>query len=227
LGQDPDLQDCRQDLACHRELQRLRRRDEACRASRRNKAKATTNLLEALRDRARKSSGGEIKPETKVFIAADMWLKAIDESDKAARTKEEYRRTWDRYLASSVGQLRVHQVMTVNWVITAVRDRHGRDAAAHVKVVLSGHDALADNPVRDIESLGKRKRKRERMVNGKTIGKVLGVFHGSQDAARADLVDMVDVLSGFGCRIGELLALDWTGIDRSTSRRAPSPSTER
>jgi integrase len=26
-------------------------------------------------------------------------------------------------------------------------------------------------------------------------------------------VDLVDVLSGLGCRIGELLALDWTNVD--------------
>jgi integrase len=35
------------------------------------------------------------------------------------------------------------------------------------------------------------------------------VFHTSEDAAAWDLVDMTDVLSGLGCRIGELLALDW------------------
>ncbi|MFD4192209.1 tyrosine-type recombinase/integrase [Amycolatopsis thermoflava] len=186
------------------------------------KAKAANNLLEALRDRARRSSDGEIKPETKVHVAAEMWLKAIDESDKAARTKEEYRRTWNRYLASAIGQLRVHQVKvsTVNRVVTEVRDRHGRGAAAHVKVVLSGifglvvrHDALDENPVREIESVGRKKRKRERLVNDKTIGQVLGTFHASEDASRWDLVDMVDVLSGLGCRIGELLALTWDNLD--------------
>lgn len=189
----------------------------------RTKTKATNNLLEALRDRTRRSTDGEIKPETKMHIAAEMWLKSVDESDKAARTKEEYRRTWDRYLVSSVGQLRVDQfkVSTANRVITEVRDRHGRGAAAHVKVVLSGicglivrHDALDENPVREIEGLGKRKRKRERMVNDKSIGRILGVFHTSPDAERLDIVDMVDVLSGLGCRIGELLALRWgTSVD--------------
>ena len=45
----------------------------------------------------------EIKAETKVAIAADMWLKSIDESSKAARTKREYRDTWNRYLATPMG----------------------------------------------------------------------------------------------------------------------------
>ncbi|GAB3566030.1 hypothetical protein GCM10027445_12180 [Amycolatopsis endophytica] len=187
------------------------------------KAKAANNLLEALRDRARRSSDGEIKPETKVAVAADMWLRDVDESDKAARTKREYRDTWNRYLRDAVGQLRVNdvRVSTINRIITTVRDRHGRGAASHTKVVLSGifalvvrHDALDKNPVREIESLGKKNRKKERLVNDKTINRVLGVFHASEEAQRWDLVDIVDVLSGLGCRIGELLALDWrTSID--------------
>lgn len=54
------------------------------------KAKAVNNLLQALRDRARRSSDGEIKAESKVSFAADLWFRTIDESDKAARTKQEY-----------------------------------------------------------------------------------------------------------------------------------------
>lgn len=48
---------------------------------------AANNLRDALRDRSRKSADGEIKPETKVAVAADMWLQQIDRSDKAIRTK--------------------------------------------------------------------------------------------------------------------------------------------
>lgn len=195
-----------------------------------SKAKATNNLLEALRDRARQSSDGDIKADTKVAVAANMWLKSIDESDKAARTKREYRDTWDRYLCTAIGQRTVRdvRVSTVNRVITTVRDKHGRGAASHAKVVLSGifalvvrHDAVDKNPVREIESLGKKARKKERMVNGQSVGKVLGIFYASEKAARWDLVDLVDVLSGLGCRIGELLALDWAtsvNFDKGTIR---------
>lgn len=183
-----------------------------------SRAKATARLLEHMRDRARRSSDGEIKPETKVAVVAKLWLKRVDESDKAARTKREYRDTWNRYLEKPVGGLRVCdvRVSTANRVITEVRDRVGRGAASHTKVVLSGimalavrHDAIDDNPVREIESLGKKKRKKERPINSRNIGRLLGMFHASPIAERWDLVDMVDVLSGLGCRIGELLALDW------------------
>lgn len=180
--------------------------------------KAEYNLLQALRDRARRSNDGEIKPESRVAAAAKLWLAEVEDSDKAARTKATYRETWHRYLASRVGSLRIQdvRVSTVNRVITEIRDQVGRGAASHAKVVLSGifgltvrHDALDKNPVREIEGLGKKKRKKERLVNARTIGAVLALFHASEKAARWDLVDMVDVLSGLGCRIGELLALDW------------------
>lgn len=42
----------------------------------------------------------------------------------------------------------------------------------------------------------------------------------SQDAQKHDLVDLVDALSGLGCRIGELLALDWTKIDEDAGTLA-------
>jgi integrase len=35
----------------------------------------------------------------------------------------------------------------------------------------------------------------------------------SPDARKHDLIDLVDVLSGLGCRIGELIAFDWTKVD--------------
>jgi integrase len=185
-----------------------------------SEAKATAALLEKLRDRAQRSAGGEITADTKVYVAAEKWLQTIDESDKAARTKKEYRDTWNRYLVAPLGQLRVQdaRVSIVNSVITTVRDRNGRGAAMHCRAVLFGlvvrHDALDDNPVREIESLGKKKRKTARLINASTVGDVLGTFHASEDAAKWDLVDMADVLSGLGCRIGELLALDWaTSVD--------------
>src|SRR5699024_3861314 len=131
--------------------------------------------------------------------------RSVDESDKAARTKREYRDTWDRYLARSVGALSIREVKvsTVNRVVSQTRDHSGRGAASHVKVVLSGifalavrYDAAERNPVREIDSLGQRKRKKERAINARNIGDVLGTFHASLKAQRWDLVDLVDFLSG-------------------------------
>jgi hypothetical protein len=48
---------------------------------------AENNLKQALRDRARVSTDGEITAQTKVSRLAELWLRDIDESDRAIRTK--------------------------------------------------------------------------------------------------------------------------------------------
>jgi integrase len=113
------------------------------------------------------------------------------------------------------------RVSIVNRVITDVRDRNGRSATAMAKVVVSGicglavrHDALDENPVREIETVSKKRRTKTKRINKKTIGPIHELFRNSEDAKKADLVDLVDVLAGLGCRIGELLALDYeTSVD--------------
>lgn len=189
-------------------------------------AKATNALLEALRDRSRAAGDAEITAETKVSVVAEMYFAALNKSDKATRTKQDYRGVWDRYLERPLANLTVRQagkVSVANRVLTSIRDNHGSGAAKMARAVLTGvyalmvrHDALDDNPVREIESLSTRSKspKKQGRIHEANVSDVLGLFHGSEDAERWDLVDMQDVLAGLGCRIGELLALDWeTSID--------------
>jgi integrase len=44
-------------------------------------------------------------------------------------------------------------------------------------------------------------------------GAAAGFLRQSPEAGKYDLVDLLEVLSGLGCRIGELLALDWPRVD--------------
>jgi integrase len=186
-------------------------------------AKAENRLREALRDRARQSGEGIITADSTIGSTAELWLGELDNSEKATRTKREYRQTWERYLRAPLAQLRWRQVRVsiVNRVITDVRDKNGRSAAAMAKVVLSGicalavrHDAIDENPVREIETVSKKRRTKTKRINKKTIGPIHELFRNSEDAKKADLVDLVEVLAGLGCRIGELLALDYeTSVD--------------
>jgi len=190
------------------------------------KSKAVNSLLEALRDRAQASRDGEIVPDTKVAAVAEIYFAELDRSDKATRTKQDYRGAWKRYLQGPLANLRVREVRVsiVNRVLTSVRDKNGSAAAKQARAVLTAicalmvrHDALDENPVREIESLGKKKNKsgkKPRLVNGRNAGSALQLFRDSEDAVRWDLVDVQEALSGLGCRIGELLALDWeTSVD--------------
>ncbi|SEP46460.1 site-specific integrase [Amycolatopsis saalfeldensis] len=189
-------------------------------------AKATNALLEALRDRSRATGDAEITAETKVSVVAEMYFEELAKSDKATRTKQDYKYSWNGYLKRPLANLTVRQagkVSMANRVLTSIRDKNGSGAAKTARSVLTGiyalmvrHDALEDNPVREIESLGKRSKgaKPQGRIDATNVGGVLGLVRASEAAAKWDLVDILEVLAGLGCRIGELLALDWaTSID--------------
>jgi integrase len=190
--------------------------------------KATDNLRAALRDRGKIITDGEITPDSRFSRVADLWLRDLAESSKASRTKETYAEVWHKLLEPAAGALRVadfRKVSVVDRIIRAIRDKNGHGRSRHARIVLSGMcslavrlDALDDNPVRELTP-APQKRKSERRAGRKivlTVGSVArlrGHLSASKAAVRGDLVDVVDVLTGVGCRIGELLALDWSKLD--------------
>lgn len=66
-------------------------------------AVARNRLLEALRDRERISRDGAITSETKVSAVAEIYFAELVKSDKATRTKQDYRGAWERYLVAPLG----------------------------------------------------------------------------------------------------------------------------
>ena len=78
--------------------------------------------------------------QTKVSKLAELWLRDIDESDRAIRTKITYWDVWDRCLAASIGELRIGDIRVsgVDRVIREIRERRGAESAQHSKIVLSG-----------------------------------------------------------------------------------------
>ncbi|WP_207223457.1 site-specific integrase [Pseudonocardia sediminis] len=151
-----------------------------------------------------------------------MWLRDLDESDRALRTKVTYRDAWRRSLESAVGELRVSdlRVSTVDRAVREIRERRGSGSAHHAKVVLSGiaglavrHDALEANPVRELSPTSRKSRTEKLILTEASVDRLATFLADSDDAKKYDLVDMVTALAGLGCRIGELLALDWTRVD--------------
>jgi integrase len=190
--------------------------------------KAADNLRAALRDRGKSVSDGEITPDSLFAKVADLWLRDLAESGKATRTKETYTEVWHNLLKPAAAALRVadfRKVSTADRIIRAIREANGVGRARHARIVLAGMcslavrlDALDDNPVRELAP-APRKRKSERRADRKivltidSVAQLRAHMAASTSAERNDLVDVVDVLTGVGCRIGELLALDWLKLD--------------
>jgi hypothetical protein len=189
----------------------------------RSRTAAADNLRKALRDRGRGALDGEITPDTKVAAVAELWLQEIDESDRAVRTKLAYRDVWNRVGVPAVGQLRIRdmRVSQVDRLLREVRHRTGLGTAHHLKGILGGvlglavrHDAIDANPVRGVGRARSSGKSEKVTVTTDSLGKLRIFMRDSEDARKHDLVDLVDVLSGLGCRIGELLALDWMKVTR-------------
>ncbi|MER7014584.1 site-specific integrase [Saccharopolyspora sp. NPDC000359] len=190
----------------------------------RSKANAQENLKQALRDRSRAVAGDEITATTKVDVAAAKWLEELDESDKATRTKRTYRDSWTRDVQPAVGSLAGFEVTVslATRVLRAVHQGSGPGSAKHAKVVLGGimgifvrHDAIETNPVREVvlPKTSKKAKKEKMTLEQEELPQLQAQLSGDKKARRRDLPDIVDGLSALGCRIGELLALDWTKAD--------------
>ena len=59
---------------------------------------AVNNLKAALRDRRRTPADGEVSADATIRAAAAVWLRELDESDRAIRTKLTYRDVWTRHV---------------------------------------------------------------------------------------------------------------------------------
>ncbi|MGI8310567.1 site-specific integrase [Saccharopolyspora hattusasensis] len=190
-----------------------------------SKVAAKENLRAALRDRSRAAVGEEVASTTKLDIVAELWLRELDESDKALRTKRTYRESWTRDVQPAVGGLRGSEITVslATRVLRTVHDTAGPGSAKHAKVVLGGimgilvrHDAIETNPIREVvlPKSGSKKVKKERMtLEPEELPKLRKAISLDKKAVKRDLPDLVDSLAALGCRIGELLALDWTKID--------------
>lgn len=191
-----------------------------------SKAAAKENLRVALRDRARAVVGEEITASTKVGVVAETYLRELDESSKALRTKQTYRESWSRDLRATVGELRVREITVslATRVLRAVQDASGTGSAKHAKVVLSGimaiavrHDVIDTNPIREVvlaQTSRKKGRQEPRVaLSAEELPLLRKHLRNDEKAVRRDLPDLVDALAGLGCRIGELLALDWSRVD--------------
>ncbi|TWP51325.1 site-specific integrase [Lentzea tibetensis] len=187
---------------------------------------AKNNLKTALRDRARAVVGEEVADQTRVDVVADMWLRELDESGKAARTKRTYRESWERDLREPVGALLGRQVTvaTAERVLRAIRDKAGLGSAKHAKVVLTGimgmfvrYDALDTNPLREVGALGESKKPktpaaRLTRITWDDFLRLRAYLAAHPKAEQFDLVDLVDMFAAVGPRLGEFLALDWPRV---------------
>ncbi len=190
----------------------------------RTKGKATENLREALRKRAR--PGAAITGDTRIRDVAPQWLAAIETAAEAGErsptTAEHYRRQLGRTVLPGVGELRLREatVPVLDAFIQTVHTQRGPAAAKLSRSVLSGilgvavrHGAIPSNPVRDLSRISIGRRKATRALTLAECRAWLAQLRADTAAVEKDLPDLCLFMIGTGVRIGEALAVVWPDID--------------
>jgi integrase len=111
----------------------------------------------------------------------------------------------------------------VNKVLIEIKEEVGVASAKTCKSILTGtfalavrYGALTQNPVREIEPLGKRRRTPAKALDADDRQQWFELLRQDERAVKADLIDISKFMLATGERIGETLAVIWSGIDRET-----------
>jgi integrase len=192
---------------------------------------AENKLRAMLKTRTRLSGSTEIKPESRVSVAVELFLAEIEELREqevlAPGTHQTYRYQCDKNPTPRIGEIRLVELATprVNDVIQAIRNEVGVASAKTCKSILSGslsmavrHGALTANPVREIKIRGKARRRSPRALEEDEREAWFELLRQDERAVRADLVDLCKFMLATGERIGEALAVTWKDVNRETGQ---------
>lgn len=205
------------------------------------KAAAETAVRQAAREAAGKAKAQEgITPETSV---AELLAHYIDAAKVAESSRDDYRSAITKYLNPGVGGLTVREATTgrLDTYLTALAETKP-GIAKTCRAVLSGafkiavrHDAVAVNPVSGTAPVSRKSEPKSASGDDSepdtgnraiTVAELAALRQRVREWMTAptqgrprnqDIADVVDVLSGSGLRVGELLALRWVDVDLSST----------
>ncbi|GIF04682.1 tyrosine-type recombinase/integrase [Actinoplanes siamensis] len=195
---------------------------------------ATRALKVKLRDRTIPNDD-EINRDTRITTLSQKWIDELtDEQRIAPQTIDRYRGTLRTAILPALGELRIREV-TVGRLDRLLREiaKNHPSKAKGAKVALSQmvalavrHGAIPTNPVRDTGRL--RKPRREvTVLDTEQLEAVRTAIRDWQQPVpgkpgprhTGDLADIIDLMLATGARIGEILAVRWSDLDLTTSRR--------
>lgn len=179
------------------------------------KSAAERALKDALRDRQR-SGGLGITGDMRVCELADEWLARIAKSNKSIGTKQQYRRAVESNVKPALGEVRIAEVRVsvADAALQTILERNGYSVAKTARAVMSSmfglavrQDAIATNPLRDVEKLTRTEtKKKPKALTIAQVNELRTLLPALIRAGDLDVVDLVDFMLMTGCRVGEALA---------------------
>lgn len=186
-----------------------------------SRAAAERSLKESLAKRREVAGEGDLTRDSRVRLLSAQWLVTVEGSDLAKSTQARYRTIVETFVDKGVGELRLREltVPAVDRFLTTVKANHGGATAKGCRSVLSGmcglairHGAMTTNPTRDATPIPVAK-KPVRALTTEDQRLLVKKVRADKEAARLDVVELVDFMLGTGVRIGEACALRVPQVD--------------
>ena len=202
-----------------------------------------TAAQRALQDEVRQRRGERaelLRPESRFRDAADVWMAKITERREDSTT-DTYRHWLDGLVLPQLGELRLYEcdVAHIDAFFTRLEQarrtiehedgatteqvRYAANTRRTIRVIVAGvlqqavlHQAIAANPVRELERIESPKGHRMTPPRGLTPEerrRLLAFVDADKVTVGADLPDLIRFAIGSGLRIGELCAVRWIDLN--------------
>lgn len=183
-----------------------------------SKESARRALLAALKDR-KPPQKGPVSTSTTISELSERWWADFQTKGRAPATVRRYREVRDQYVLPYIGRRKVGDlgVEATDNFFTTVTTKHGAATAKLARTVLLQilqiavrYDVIPKNPVRDATPI---------QIHREPVAalSVQDVQDLRAELEPGEVRDMLDVLLGTGCRIGEALALRWQDLELEAS----------
>ncbi|WP_225728865.1 MULTISPECIES: tyrosine-type recombinase/integrase [unclassified Nocardia] len=171
-------------------------------------------------------SKAAITSESLVDALGERWRTRIQRSNRSANTKRRYIEILDLHIIPALGKLTIGEctALVLESFLEELGERIGKPTAKLAKTCLSGmwtiasrYGASAGNIVKLLAPIEVE----DKPVVAWSTDHVLRVrtaLHEDEHAIRTGIADIVDLLLGTGCRIGETMALKWKHLDLDAAK---------
>ncbi len=199
-----------------------------------SKAAASRAMQDEIRSRTG-SPAAPLRPHHTFERAAELWLAKLDsqvaDGIRKVTTADTYRQRLRSVILPAMGQWRLREctVPQLDGFFTGLAVTQGPQSRKTIRTVVSlilrvavQHEAIPDNPVRNLDPIEGASRK-PRALTAEERRRFLGWMNGTSDdveearaqarARRQDLPDLVTFMLGTGVRIGEALGVRWCDVD--------------
>lgn len=150
----------------------------------------------------------------------------VEDGERSPNTLRLYEWAWDTHLAPAVGGLTVAEatVPVLDALLQELRTRYGADSCQKARAVLSGmlgiavrHQAIAANPIRDVEGIPSGPRNKVRALEPAEAvdlwQKLTALVEADDVAVNPAIPDLVLWMLGTSDRLGQALAVHWPWVD--------------